>query len=162
MGGVMMELRDQISRRIDVAAEAAIGRDAEWGKDDCVLWCAGILAEPLGYDPVADFRGRYTTAIGYRRLLSRNGFENLADAIAAVARDRGWQPVKPEHARTGDIGVLVWKQHRHRPGRGNHLIQTRHVQTCTLRRGELWIVREHRGVANVRNSFVHHAWSITE
>ena len=54
-----------------------------WGIHDCVLFAAGAVEALTGVDPAADVRGRYATAIGSKRTLTRMGYasvEALADA----------------------------------------------------------------------------------
>lgn len=91
-------------RRILAAMDAAAARAAVWGKDDCVLWVADILAPVLGYDPVAAYRGRYKTKRGALRLLGRGG---LSRALALIAAERSWRVTPPARANIGDVGLLL-------------------------------------------------------
>lgn len=66
-------------RRIDwqdqllVQALVYENRPFEWGKADCCLFAADAVLAMTGVDHAADFRGRYTTEIGAKRLLLKKG-----------------------------------------------------------------------------------------
>lgn len=78
--------------------------EMQWGRDDCALWCANILKSALGYDGADQFRGRYRTRLGARRVLGKQG---LAGALRAAARKHKWRPIKIGAEQVGDIGILV-------------------------------------------------------
>lgn len=75
-------------------------RDATfaWGRCDCVLFCAGAIAAMTGTDPAADVRGRYATAIGARRAMSRRGWADIP-AIASAH----FEEIGPASAGRGDV-----------------------------------------------------------
>lgn len=74
-----------------------------WGGQDCALGLAAGAVEAItGVDAAADWRGRYKTISGARRLVKQAGGD-LGDLIGTVL---------PEHehhsqARVGDIGLLA-------------------------------------------------------
>jgi hypothetical protein len=85
----------------DYLARAA-GTRFRWGAHDCCLWIADWLVLRGHADPAADLRGRYRTARGAARVLSRHGgvpglFASRA-ALAGLPRTEA--PV------AGDIGVV--------------------------------------------------------
>jgi hypothetical protein len=84
--------------------DAAAASPMQWGTDDCALWCANILREPLGYDAAARWRGRYSSRRGAVRALGRSG---LVKAIKDTARLRKWKRIDPRQAQAGDVG-MAW------------------------------------------------------
>src|SRR5690606_2395292 len=54
-----------------------------------------------GVDPYPDERGRYSTAVGAKRLFTARGFRWLDDAYAAV-----FPEIPVSFARRGDIGLV--------------------------------------------------------
>lgn len=75
-------------------------RDAvfAWGRVDCVLFAAGAVLAMTGIDPAAAARGRYATAIGARRLMTRMGWADLPAMLAAHFGEIG-----PACAQRGDV-----------------------------------------------------------
>jgi hypothetical protein len=73
----------------------ATGRQFAFGSWDCGLFCADWYALRWGMDPAAEWRGRYHSALGLARLLSRRGgivahFDAcLVDAIRTTDPQRG-------------------------------------------------------------------------
>lgn len=67
--------------------KAAARRPFSWGEFDCCTFaCDGIMAM-TGVDPMADLRGRYTTAIGAARALKAfagGGLDEAAEHIAGL------------------------------------------------------------------------------
>lgn len=96
MGGIVMEaaIHDAIAR--------AAGLPMVWGRDDCCLWVAGIVAAAIGTDPAAAWRG-YRSARGARRKLGRDG---VPGALASAARAHGWPEIDPAEAVTGDLAAI--------------------------------------------------------
>lgn len=72
-----------------------------WGATDCALFAAGAVEAMTGTDPAAAYRGRYSTAAGSVRALTRYGAGTLEATIAAAFPDRAIG-----HARRGDL-VMV-------------------------------------------------------
>jgi len=74
----------------------------QWGSDDCCLMLAN-WAVFLGYeDPAAELRGRYRTALGCARVLSREGGV-LAVVSGCAGRIGLSATAKPQ---AGDVGVI--------------------------------------------------------
>lgn len=77
-------------------------RPFAWGVQDCCLWAADWVLAATGRDPAAGWRGRYLTALGAARLVTRRGgFEAhvaacLADVGLAETSDPG----------PGDVGIV--------------------------------------------------------
>lgn len=129
-----------------LAAMASAG-EMQWGKDDCGLWFANIVVGALGYDPAAQFRGRYRTRIGARRVLGKNG---LLGNIKVAARRHGWKRIKPCNALPGDIG-MAWVEAGDRTP----------VLATVICRDEGWFVgRNEFGWTAIPASHTKLAWSI--
>lgn len=54
-----------------------------WGAADCATLAADCALALTGRDPLAAVRGRYATALGARRVLTRMGWGSLAGFAAA-------------------------------------------------------------------------------
>jgi len=59
--------------------KAAHERPFSWGEFDCCLFAADCCIAICGVDPAADYRGRYTTELGAKRVL-RNTHGSLEGA----------------------------------------------------------------------------------
>src|SRR5690606_24088577 len=55
-------------------------RPFAWGDHDCCLFAADVIRALTGVDVAADLRGRYSTAIGAKRVITREG--GSLDALA--------------------------------------------------------------------------------
>lgn len=73
-------------------------RPFAWGDHDCCTFAAGAVAAMTGVDPMPEFRGRYSTAIGSARALRRFGQVTLAATLGAKFRQ-----VPPALCHRGDI-----------------------------------------------------------
>jgi hypothetical protein len=72
-----------------------------WGVNDCCTFVCDWLAILTGVDPAADFRGKYSDALGAKRVLKKRGG---LEAIALRAAKRwGWAPVPVREAQRGDL-----------------------------------------------------------
>ena len=76
-------------------------RDLEYGLFDCCLFAAGAVEAMTGTDLAADFRGRYTTALGAKRVLRQAGYETPADAVVARLEE-----VPLGKAQVGDVAAV--------------------------------------------------------
>lgn len=71
----------------------------EWGKADCCLFAADAVIAMTGVDHAKDFRGKYTTEIGAKRLLSKKGgLETFLDTRLKV--------IPVDYVQRGDV-VLI-------------------------------------------------------
>lgn len=75
-----------------------------WGETDCLLSLANIVDLVKGYDPAAEFRGRYRTKLGALRVTRKYG--GFVGALDAMARRFKWEAVTPSEARVGAIGII--------------------------------------------------------
>lgn len=53
----------------------------QWGKNDCCLFAADAILAMGGNDVAKDVRGRYTTAIGARRIMRNLGAANVVELL---------------------------------------------------------------------------------
>lgn len=80
--------------------QQSAGQPFIWGERDCALWVARWIEQERGFDPAAEARGAYHTALGCHRYVARNGgLVALAGRLLA-----GFEPTtQPE---PGDVGVV--------------------------------------------------------
>lgn len=84
--------------RLAAYLEPLHARPFAWGSHDCCIFSAGAVEAMTGVDPMPEFRGRYTTAIGSVRALKRFGAGTLEATL-----DRKFGLVPPSLAQRGDI-----------------------------------------------------------
>lgn len=85
-------------QRLDAYLASCATQQFQAGVFDCGLFCAGAVEAVTGTDLAAEYRGRYRTVRGGRRIVG-------GDHIALAAR---LLPARPSvlHARPGDIAVI--------------------------------------------------------
>ncbi len=102
MGAERMRREDWPSRLSDFI-EAARRRPFSWGRHDCCLFAADWVREATGADPAADWRGRYRSASGARRIL-RQHFDGDVAAVATAVL--GEPLASPLLAQRGDVALV--------------------------------------------------------
>ncbi|KZN39851.1 DUF6950 family protein [Pseudoalteromonas luteoviolacea] len=75
-----------------------------WGTFDCCLFVADWLNVVNGVDVAADFRGRYKTAIGAKRRLTRLGFSDIQSVFKHHLK-----PIEIAYAQRGDIALVEFE-----------------------------------------------------
>lgn len=98
----MTEARTRLEAAILAAMMSAAAEPMVWGKDDCALWVGNIIRDALGYDPAADFRGRYKTKIGAKRKMGKGG---LASVGRRCSRRHKWRRINEGGEQVGDVGL---------------------------------------------------------
>lgn len=89
-----MRYRDWTTQLHDTI-KAAHDRTFSWGEFDCCLFAADCCIAICGIDPAADYRGRYTTEVGAKRVLrnTHGSLEGAWDAcfkrVPLAMRQRG-------------------------------------------------------------------------
>lgn len=74
----------------------------DWGRHDCVLGlAAGAVEAVTGQDLRRGWRGKYRSAAGAQKALSKSGFADLGAAVASVLPE-----IHPSRAHVGDIGLI--------------------------------------------------------
>ncbi len=85
----------------------AIKRHADrpfcWGTSDCVSLAADAVEAQSGVDPMAGFRGRYTTEIGAKRILAKESLKGLSGVLDGL-----FPSVDVNHAQRGDLGLVEY------------------------------------------------------
>lgn len=138
--------RDKFSEAITAAMCAAGETVMQWGRDDCVLWCANIVREVCGYDPVPEIRGRYRSRRGALRLIGRRG---LLRPMRATARWHKWARIDPRLAQPGDVGLVRVQ------------LSDGEIFATVICRARGWFVgRNERGFTAMRADRVAYAWSV--
>jgi hypothetical protein len=69
-----------------------------WGSHDCCTFAAGAVEAMTGVDPMPEFRGHYSTAIGSARALKRFGAGTLAATM-----DGKFEGASASLAQRGDV-----------------------------------------------------------
>lgn len=140
MTRVERNLRRRIAANLRRAMRLAAGR--AMGFDGCAVFAANVLRDTIGRDPMALWRGRYTTRRGMNRVMGRGG---LPACQRRAARQLGWRRVRPIHACIGDVGLVATPT-----GAG---------VVMKLHRGE-WIGRRDGGWSVVPTKAVKVAWNV--
>jgi hypothetical protein len=91
--------REDWPERLAAVIEAAQQRPFAWGRHDCCLFAADVVLELTGQDFAAPFRGRYATALGSKRALSRYGQGTIARTVETLLGEG----IAPLAARRGDV-----------------------------------------------------------
>lgn len=84
--------------RLAAYLEPLRARPFAWGQHDCCTFAAGAVAAMTDVDPMPEFRGRYSTAIGSARALRRFGRGDLATTL-----DAKFEAIPAALAQRGDI-----------------------------------------------------------
>ncbi|MBQ4814246.1 hypothetical protein J8M20_22960 [Pseudoalteromonas luteoviolacea] len=75
-----------------------------FGTFDCCLFVADWLLVVNGVDVAADFRGRYKSAIGAKRRLTRLGFSDVQSVFKHHLK-----PIEIAYAQRGDIALVEFE-----------------------------------------------------
>jgi hypothetical protein len=81
---------------------AAADRPFEWGAWDCGLFSAACVQAMTGVDIAAEFRGRYKTAKGARRVMRGT----MGEMMTRVAATYGMPEIRPSLAQRGDMVMI--------------------------------------------------------
>lgn len=76
-------------------------RPFAWGGADCLCLVGTVTFALTGIDPMAIYRGAYSTEAGAKRVLLEAGHTSLAEALAAH-----FEELAPALARRGDCGLV--------------------------------------------------------
>ncbi|WP_429152115.1 DUF6950 family protein [Aeromonas hydrophila] len=81
--------------RIITTIQAASERPFCWGENDCCLFVADVCLAACDKDPAAEYRGRYRTEIGAKRVLAKThgdipaALDAMFDRIPVAMAQRG-------------------------------------------------------------------------
>lgn len=76
----------------------------EWGSTDCLLTVGEAMEAVTGTNPLAKFKGKYTTEQGAAKLMRRHKCKTVEDVFEKYLK---LIPVGRLSARRGDVGVMV-------------------------------------------------------
>lgn len=71
-----------------------------WGKNDCCLFVCDWISLLTGIDPAKNLRGKYSDALGAKRVLQRGG--GVEAMASREFRVQGWQKIPVVLAQRGD------------------------------------------------------------
>ncbi|MDG9890554.1 DUF6950 family protein [Pseudomonas juntendi] len=83
--------------RLHETIQAAFERPFLWGEFDCCLFVADCAAAICGVDPAKEYRGRYKTEIGAKRVIA-----STHGSVEAVL-DTYFERIDVQFAQRGDI-----------------------------------------------------------
>jgi hypothetical protein len=110
-----------------------------WGSSDCCTLAADWVKEQRGVDPMAVYRGRYTTPLGAQRLLKQRPLATvIQEAMAAAKISETMVP------KAGDLG----------------LVQTDAGPVMSIFTGRGWIVKMKNGMACTMSFPAITIWSV--
>jgi hypothetical protein len=78
----------------------------ELGTHDCLLAVSNAIHAMTGTDPAEEFRGQYSTELGFLRLVKERGCESLEHLVETLASGHGMKEIKPAFAQRGDLLVF--------------------------------------------------------
>lgn len=80
-----------------------------WGKNDCCLFPADAILAFTGVDIARDFRGKYRSAAGAMRAITKvAGGRTVGDAVAWCAEQHGLEELAhPRCAQRGDLVTML-------------------------------------------------------
>lgn len=130
----------QWQSRLDALVSTHLQTPFAWGRHDCCLWGADVVAAVAGVDPAASLRGTYASEANARALLAERG------GLAALVTAELGQPVAPALARPGDLG----------------LVDADGAQTLAVCLGARWAAPGLVGLAMLRAAHVSQAWRVGE
>lgn len=88
--------------RLHAFVDAAKRRPFDWTAHNCgEHWAAGAVEAMTGADLAAPYRDRYASALGAARVVRNEGFETIADLVAAHLPE-----IHVSAARLGDLAAI--------------------------------------------------------
>lgn len=135
--------RQRLACAIDAALERWCAEPFVWGQSDCILALSDIIHEARGYDPAAEWRGRYTSALGAARVTRR--FGGFAGAIESAAIGCVWRRIEPARAVIGDVGIAA---------------NAGGLRCGVIRHHRMWVGRGMAGYTAIPTRLVDMAWRV--
>jgi hypothetical protein len=133
--------RRRLAAALERAMRQVVGR--QMGFDGCVVFQANVHLAVTGIDPIARWRGRYSTRRGMQRIMGRAG---VPGCMRQAARSMKWKSIKPAAACIGDVGIVA--------------TETGPAVVRKLHRNE-WIGRNNGGWTVVPTKDVRLAWAVS-
>ncbi len=88
---------------LDLYMNSCMKKAYKLGEHDCALFAANTILKITGYDSGVDFRGKYSTQLGYRRIFKTLEVNNLHDLADLKFGDC----IPISKARPGDLVYYV-------------------------------------------------------
>lgn len=76
-----------------------------FGANDCCMTVADVILAAGGPDLMAEYRGRYTTRLGFVRAFRKAGYSELSEAVTASFASHG---VEVDEPRDFDVAVVTY------------------------------------------------------
>lgn len=95
------EPRLRLARAIARAKRRALSAPWRNDRDACIIWVADIYRIALGFDPVAEYRGKEEEML---KRLDDESFEGLV--TREIERLLGWPQIEPATALVGDFALV--------------------------------------------------------
>lgn len=89
---------------MDAAISGRLAQKFERGVTDCVMTIADIVKAYTGADFAEQYRGKYSDDLGAARIITQGG--DLGKMLAARMAELGWEEIKPNFARRGDLAFI--------------------------------------------------------
>lgn len=91
----------------DLAMHCRVGASSAfvWGQMDCTTWVATWVQSRTGRDAMAEWRGRYRSRLGFRRILRREP-DGLLGAVRRGLAGVGAIEISPADSQPGDVGMI--------------------------------------------------------
>ncbi len=77
-----------------------------WGTTDCAGFSADVILLVTGIDILAEYRGRYKTAIGAARIMKRVGGNGLEEFAEVLANRYGFVSIELSLIQNSDLCVI--------------------------------------------------------
>lgn len=140
-------IRRCLGQEVSIEMASACKTIVEYGKDDCVLFCSNPIWRVLGYDPAAEWRGRYSTR---EQALEIIGPLGLGFVLRRAAQRYCWKRIDPTMALAGDPALVLLP-----------ISQSQSAITTMICRAPGWFVaRNEIGFTALKSNMARIAWSI--
>lgn len=107
-------------QRLSLALEQRRSTPFAWGRNDCAIFAADMIATITGRDFAIAFRGRYKTKAGSTKMLRAHGWSDLSDLADAHLRRRAGRPTRGDvvlyAGRHGAFLGIYWSGQVYGPG----------------------------------------------
>lgn len=87
--------------------EGRLAAPHEWGRNDCCLALADVLAPVWGVDVAASYRGRYQSVTSFLKLLAEEECDSLQELVERIALAAGAKPFDSETPQDFDAGFIL-------------------------------------------------------
>ena len=84
-------------------------RDFVYGFSDCAMFAFDVVKAITGVDieEIDKLRGTYSTPFGYKKLLVKNGYEDIREWVADICKSKNFNPISVTVAKRGDLVMCL-------------------------------------------------------